>query len=254
MSGFQRVTVVLACVSASMLGSCGAVDERASGDTPGNGDATKEAGAVETFRKKILVDGWEPVGLSGGGGMFTPAYSPIVPGLVMLSCDMGAEYLSRDGGRTWRMIPFRKLRANIRCTPAFHPTDPDVIVFGAPDGTIMVSRDQGENWQSLGKIAGRCRGAVVFDYDNPELMLVGNVDGAWISRDGGKSWTKCTGPKGAAVGFHVDRTSPVKVRRLFAATRQGVWRSDDGGATWTEKSAGLPAPGIRSFAGASSPP
>ncbi|KPL01530.1 MAG: hypothetical protein AMK75_04395 [Planctomycetes bacterium SM23_65] len=203
------------------------------------------------FRKKILVDGWEPVGLSGGGGMFTPAYSPIVPGLVMLSCDMGAEYLSRDGGRTWRMIPFRKLRANIRCTPAFHPTDPDVIFFGASDGTIMVSRDQGENWQSLSKIAGRCRGAVVFDYDNPELMLVGDVDGAWISRDGGKSWTKCTGPKGPAVGFHVDRTSPVKARRLFAATRQGVWRSDDGGVTWAEKSAGLPSAGMRSFAGAS---
>jgi hypothetical protein len=42
---------------------------------------------------------WEAVGLSGGGGMFTPAISPADPNLMMLNCDMSAAYLSEDGGR-----------------------------------------------------------------------------------------------------------------------------------------------------------
>lgn len=244
MSGVKRAVLVLFCGVLGMLSACGPEREEAL-------DAAVERTGIEPFREKTTIDGWEPVGLSGGGGMFTPAYSPIVPGLMMLSCDMGAEYLSRDGGRTWRMIPHRKLTANIRCTPAFHPTDPQVITFGAADGTVKISRDQGETWQPLGKISGRCHGAVVIDYDNPRLMLVGGTDGAWISRDAGESWKRCEGPQGTGVGFHIDRTSPIRKRRLFAATRKGVWRSDDGGETWTEKSVGLPFRGIRSFAGAS---
>ena len=244
MSEMRIALGVICCICLSLLSACDTPAE----DAP---DTAGEPGRAASIREKITIDGWEPVGLSGGGGMFTPAYSPIVPGLVMLSCDMSAEYLSRDGGRTWRMIPHHKLRANIRCTPAFHPTDPDVIYFGAANGTIMVSRDQGENWQPLGKILGRCHGAIVIDTDNPKLMLVGGKDGAWISRNGGTSWTHCKGPKGIGVGFHVDRTSTITQRRLLAATREGVWRSDDGGETWAEKSAGLPFRGLRSFAGAS---
>ncbi len=199
----------------------------------------------------LTIGGWEPVGLSGGGGMFTPAYSPIVPGLMMLSCDMGSEFISRDGGRTWRMIPFRKLRTNIRCTPAFHPTDPNVIYFGGQDGTIMISRDQGKDWQPVGKISGGCRGEIAIDYDNPAFMLVGSANGAWISYNGGASWKRCNGPSGTIAGFHIDRTSPLQARRIFAATSNGVWRSDDGGAAWADKSSGLPFRNIRSFAGAS---
>ena len=66
---------------------------------------------------------WEPVGLSGGGGMFTPAISPADPNLMMLNCDMSAAYISEDGGRNWRMIHHAQLRSDTRCRPAFHPTD-----------------------------------------------------------------------------------------------------------------------------------
>ena len=60
---------------------------------------------------------WEPVGLSGGGGMFSPAISPADPDLMMLNCDMSAAYLSEDGGRNWRMIHHAQLRSDTRCRP-----------------------------------------------------------------------------------------------------------------------------------------
>ena len=60
---------------------------------------------------------WEPVGLSGGGGMFTPAISPADPNLMMLNCDMSAAYLSEDGGRNWRMIHHAQLRSDTALPP-----------------------------------------------------------------------------------------------------------------------------------------
>lgn len=201
-----------------------------------------------------LVDGWQPIGLSGGGGMFAPAISPVDPDLMMVNCDMSGAYLSHDAGRTWRMIHHLQLRGNTRCRPAFHPTDRNVI-FAANgwSGELEVTRDGGETWTKIGDLpAGLC-GEIAIDPDNPSLMLAGASDGAWISRDAGNHWVRCEGPTGEALSFCVDRTSPRGRRVLFAATQQGVWRSEDGGETWSRKMAGLPSAQLRSFAGASDP-
>ncbi len=196
---------------------------------------------------------WEPTGLSGGGAMFAPAFSPLDPDLVMVNCDMSGAYLSRDGGRTWKMIPCTELRGNIRCRPAFHPSDPKVI-FAASGwwGSLKVTRDGGKRWQSIGNLPGGLAGEIAIDPGNPKLMLAGRRAGeVWISRDGGKTWTRCAGPKGTPLGFHFDRTSPLSRRVCFAATTSGVWRSDDGGKRWAEKTNGLPWKEIRSFAAGS---
>src|SRR5712671_4157611 len=70
---------------------------------------------------------WNPVGLSGGGAMFTPAISPADPNLMMLNCDMSAAYISEDGGRNWRMVNQAQLHSDTACRPAFHPADPNLI-------------------------------------------------------------------------------------------------------------------------------
>ncbi|MGH7967609.1 MAG: hypothetical protein ACREIC_02665, partial [Limisphaerales bacterium] len=70
---------------------------------------------------------WQPLGLSGGGGMFSPAISPVDPSMMMLNCDMSAAYLSEDGGHNWRMIHQAQLRSDTRCRPALHPANRDII-------------------------------------------------------------------------------------------------------------------------------
>lgn len=79
---------------------------------------------------------WEPVGLSGGGGMFAPAISPTDPNLMMLNCDMSAAYISEDGGRTWKAfdaLPFSNVQ---RLT--FDPSH---------DGLIYVTTFGGSVWR-----------------------------------------------------------------------------------------------------------
>jgi photosystem II stability/assembly factor-like uncharacterized protein len=185
--------------------------------------------------------------------MYAPAISPHDARVMMLNCDMSGAYITRDGGRSWRMIHHAQLRANTRCRPAFHPVEPDTIFAAAGwRGRLEVSRDGGVTWGGIGNLPGGLRGAIAIDPDRPELMLIGVEESVWRSDDGGKTWARCTGVEGEAVGFHFDRTGPAAARVCFAATKRGVWRSDDGGTTWRDSSAGLPGRDVLAFSGGSS--
>ena len=192
---------------------------------------------------------WEPVGLSGGGGMFSPAISSADPNLMMLNCDMSAAYLSEDGGHHWRMIHHAQLRSDTHCRPAFSPHDPNII-YASSGGRLRISRDRGRTFAPIGDLNDSLYGEIAIDPSEPHVMLAGMRNGGCrISRDAGVTWAACEGPQGQVTGFHFDRTS--KGRILFAATDQGIWRSDDRGQTWATKTDGLPSTNIQGFAGGS---
>jgi len=192
---------------------------------------------------------WEPVGLSGGGGMFSPSISPADPNLMMLNCDMSAAYLSEDGGRHWRMIHHAQLRSDTHCRPAFSPHNPNII-YASSSGRLRISRDRGRTFSPIGDLADSLYGEIAISPSAADVMLAGMRNGGCrISRDAGLTWAPCAGPEGQVLGFHFDRTN--KGRILFAATDKGIWRSDDGGQTWARKTDGLPSTNIRGFAGGS---
>ncbi len=198
------------------------------------------------------VYGWEPIGLSGGGAMFTPAISPIDPNLIFLNCDMSCAFLSFNGGVTWRMIHHAQLRGNTRCRAGFHPQDINVIY--APSGwrgRLHISRDRGETWNPYGDLTGRLVGEIALDPDQPDLMLTGCQQHVWRSEDGGEHWSQMDGPRGDVIGFHFDRTSPKEERVCFVATEMGLWRSENGGLTWKDISSALPWTPIQGFKGGS---
>ena len=139
------------------------------------------------------ANSWEPVGLSGGGGMFSPAISPAEPDLMMLNCDMSAAYLSEDGGRHWRMVHHAQLRSDTRCRPAFHPTDPDII-FASSGGRLRVSRDRGKSFAPIGDLRDALFGEIAINPADPNTMLVGIRSGRCsLSRDAGMTWRNCDG-------------------------------------------------------------
>ena len=192
---------------------------------------------------------WEPVGLSGGGGMFAPAISGAEPDLVMLNCDMSGAYLSFSGGRDWRMLNCNQVRSNTRLRPGLHPTDANVI-YTARWGQLLVSRDKGVTFRKSGTIRDSFAGEIAINPDDPALMLSGGrKGGAYRSTDAGATWTRADAPRGGVLAFHFDRTT--KGRTVFVGTTEGVWRSDDRGETWVEKTSGLPWRKVQGFAGGS---
>lgn len=195
------------------------------------------------------VHNWKPVGLSGGGGMFSPAISPADPNLMMINCDMSAAYISEDGGHHWRMIHHAQLRTDTQCRPGFHPSDAD-IVYASSRGRLKISRDRGRTFTPIGNLRDSLSGQIAINPSDPNIMLVGTRNGRCsLSRDAGVTWTACRGPEGAVLGFHFDRTS--NGRTMFAATDRGIWRSDDGGQLWAERTNGLPWKEIKGFDGGS---
>src|SRR5437588_3686960 len=119
---------------------------------------------------------WEPVGLSGGGAMFTPAISPLDANLMMLNCDMSAAYLSEDGGHSWRMLNHLQLHSDTECRPAFHPVNRDII-FASSGGELRVSRDRGKTFSPIGNLKGALDGEIAIDAKEPQTMLAGTRNG-----------------------------------------------------------------------------
>lgn len=240
-----------AAILLGLAGCAGAEDGRCEGKSRSDRSANASQGAGASAPGDATHVSWESLGLSGGGGMFSPAISPADPNLMMLNCDMGAAYISDDGGRNWRMIHQAQLRADTRCRPGFHTSDPNVI-YASSAGRLRVSRDRGKTFAPIGDLSEPLYGEIAVSPADPTVMLAGTRDGrCWRSADGGNTWAACDGPGGEVIGFFLDRTGPGRV--MFAATDRGIWRSDDGGRIWVDKTKGLPWKEIQGFAGGSNP-
>src|SRR5262249_34133128 len=174
---------------------------------------------------------WEPVGLGGSGGsggIFALAVSPLDPRLMMVNCDMGAAYVSRDAGRTWQMIHHRMLHGNTRCCPVYHPTIPNRL-YAVSGGTneIRVSDDAGTNWRPLTKTRPPWSAPVVLLYvppDRPDCLVVGAGEAAYVTHNAGATWQRCEGVTGKVVGVLAGRA---KKGYHLVATSVGIFRSTD---------------------------
>ena len=201
---------------------------------------------------------WSPVGLCGGGGLFNPVVSPHDPKMMMAECDMGGRYISRDGGRMWRMIHHRQIGSAMRgAPPLFHPVRRGVIyaLSGYQAAAVYVTRDNGRRWKLLPKARQPDAGVITrmfIDRDRPGRLFLGTERGEVLfTDDEGRTWQKAKGVKGRVFRFAADRTG-VKGRTYFVGTVAGAFRSDDGGKSFVLKRKGLPeGKRLTSFAGGS---
>jgi len=196
------------------------------------GKGTAAAGGEKSGRAlEKLTYPFENIGIGGGGGMFTPAVSPVDARLMFMSCDMGGLYRSIDGGLSWQFVHFRQMESATSTKVLFDPADVAVMYdYGGPYAAekLMVSRDTGKTWKPLIENAPWAR-----------------------STDGGATWRECRGVSGRVRAFHVAATGAKGAgeRVVFAASETGLWRSDDGGERWVSKTSGLVGDKLTGFCG-----
>ena len=107
--------------------------------------------------------------------------------------------------------------------------------FAATDDGLFISLDQGERWYGQ-TVEGERAFSVVNSYEDGTVTLAG-LKGAYLSRDGGKTWTTVALPKYVSGVYDLTMTPGPA---LWLGTRQGALRSTDGGQTWQYMLGGLP--------------
>ena len=149
---------------------------------------------------------WKPLGLAGGGSMYALSASPFDTNLMMVACDMSADYISRDGGRNWEMIHHFFLQSSTKCPSLFDPERPGVVyAVDGRDNTLKISSDAGKTWGAAGKLAPWKREPTRL-YSDHGNFFVGTEDELWLSTDNFETWKACKGVAGEFFGICADRS------------------------------------------------
>lgn len=200
--------------------------------------------------------GWTRLGPGGGGSMYSPTVSPHDPNTAIVTCDMTGQYITRDGGKSWRMC---HLLVWCQCF-AFDPVDEKRIYAGA--NALFATDDFGESWEMVwpgGKGAretrllgdeaapvyvgegwpgGRVTAIAVDPRDNRRLFAGVSVTGeggdaasgaVYLSEDRGGTWSRKA--KLGASRIHCLAVSPDS-DLVWAITSGGIWLSGDRGEKW----------------------
>ena len=175
-------------------------------------------GAQFLFRSLDRGDGWEAMspdlttngpdcGLNSGYVPYCTitsiSESPVTAGLVWVGSDDGKLQISRDHGASWSDL-------TAVLDAAGGPADRYVSrVFASPhdEGTAFVAKngfrnddfrpflfrtsDFGTTWTSIGDgLPDAPINVVVQDGTNPNLLVIGNDLGVWVTIDGGERWQR----------------------------------------------------------------
>ena len=207
------------------------------------GTAARAAGDPPVFTMR---------GIGGAGGTYGPTIAPHDANFILLTCDMGGVYRSRDGGNSWDMIHFAQ---GLRW---MHKAPPPVIlekrIYWVTDRKRLCrSDDQGTTWRILPEGPWEKTPAELKGKNNivsfavlpgkEELLLVSAQKGLWVGKD--RSWRLISEEEGGPVRVY---GSAVLAAVGTAGT---ILASRDEGRTWNALAA-LPGPAA-SLAGSSDP-
>lgn len=184
-------------------------------------------------------------------------------------------YRSVDAGRTWTLAGLERTGRIPRLV--VHPADPDVAYACAlghaygpqPERGVFRTTDGGATWERV-LFVDEDTGCsdIAMDPSNPRVLFAGTWQleihtwgrtsggpggGLHVSRDGGDTWRKLSGPGNGIglpekpVGKVAVAVAPSNPRRVYALLETGdgipwegretedgqLWRSEDGGRTWS---------------------
>ena len=181
-----------------------------------------------------------------GGDVRSLLINPHNPAMVYLGTSDGQIFKSTDGGASWNLlVPGIDQRKFVIDTLVQHPVEPDVLYAGAWDlrsngGGLFESRDSGLTWTRLAlpQQSSSVRDLAICR-NKPSYMVVGTLDGVYVSDDAGKKWRQVGRDvpglrKVKSVAIH-----PREPRVIFGGTWRLPYRSTDFGKTWTRMEQGM---------------
>ena len=167
------------------------------------------------------------------------------PRTVYLGTSNGEIYKSSDAGKSWRtLMPGIEQPSYVIDNLIQHPSNPGHIYAGAWDlysegGGLFESRDFGVTWARI-KLPHESTAVrdIAFCRTRPDNMLVGTIEGVFLSTDGGNHWIEVghsllTKAESVAI-------DPIDPQILYVGTWRLGYVSRNQGKTWTRIERGMP--------------
>lgn len=145
-------------------------------------------------------------------------------------------YRSYDIAKGWEKISFGENVNHQVLVVYTSPRDPRTIWVGTAVSGVLVSKDDGQTWTKMPTIPdGVPVSAIAGNPKKPDFFYVGTTQTFYVSKNGGKSWTRRGGnlPLGNYASILIN---PQNGEEVFIASSleqsDGIFYSDDAGWDW----------------------
>lgn len=182
----------------------------------------------------VKFNDWLVVGPSGGD-VRVVAVDPKDKDRLYITTLDGQIHTSGDGGKTWRLLVNFNRPQLILDQLIVDSRNSNVIYASGhrhkePGGFFKTS-DGGSTWKESKELKKESIHSMFQSSIDPNMILVGTINGVWISKDSGDEWKKMSSD---TMPINIDSLAvdPRTADTIYAGTWWRAYKSTDSGKSW----------------------
>lgn len=188
-----------------------------------------------------IFKGGEIIG-PNGGDVRSIAVDPRDQNRLYISTLDGQVHTSPDGGKTWQFLVNFNRPLLILDNLAVDVRDSKIIYTSGhrhkEPGGFFKSTDGGATWKESKDLKNEAIHAMVQSSLDPKMIVVGGINGIFISKDGGDDFKKV---ESSTMPLNINSLAidPRDTDTIYAGTTWRPYKTTDGGKTWRLIKAGI---------------
>ncbi|MDQ6788101.1 MAG: YCF48-related protein, partial [Acidobacteriota bacterium] len=191
--------------------------------------------AEETGSEPSLKSGdWAVVG-PAGGDVRVVTVDPKDKNRLYISTLDGQIYTSADAGASWKLL-VNLNQPRLVLDQLFVDSRDSNIIYASGNrhtdpGGFFKTTDGGATWKESKDLKKESIHAMVQSTLDPDVLLVGTIDGVWISKNSGDDWKKI---QSGTMPINIDSLAidPRTVDTMYAGTWWRPYKTTDAGKSW----------------------
>jgi photosystem II stability/assembly factor-like uncharacterized protein len=188
----------------------------------------------DVLTDKDQFSNWVLLGPSGGD-VRAIAVDPRDKDRIYLTTLDGQVYRSTNAGDSWGLLVNLDKPQLVLDNLLIDLRDSNIIYasghrFKQPGG-FFKSTDGGVHWKEAKELRGESVHSMTQSDKDPSILLVGTLNGVWISKNSGDSWEKIASP---TMPVNVDSLAmdPRNTNTYYAGTWWRAYKTTDSGKNW----------------------
>lgn len=182
----------------------------------------------------LKISDWQVVGPSGGD-VRVVAIDPKDKDRLYISTLDGQIYTSADAGVNWKLL-VNLNRPRLVLDQLFVDSRDSNVIYASGNrhieaGGFFKTTDGGATWKEAKELRKESIHAMVQSTLDPNVILVGTINGAWISKNSGDDWKKI---ESGTMPINIDSLAvdPRTIDTIYAGTWWRPYKTTDGGKNW----------------------